>query len=144
VYPERQLADLAVRKAIVQARIAVRREECVRAASALAAGPVALADRALGLWRSIPQGVKAVGIPLAILAAAVIVRRTGKARLTALLRVAPVILQTVRVAAERRAAAGTAGRAATAPPAQRSGRVRVAATSSPPAAVARSGSAAAG
>lgn len=63
-----RLADLARRKAVLRARIAERRAECERAAADLVR-PLAIADKGLALWRATPEPVKALGLPVAALAA---------------------------------------------------------------------------
>jgi hypothetical protein len=65
MYPRRQLAALAARKALLQAKIEVRRLECAIAATELAR-PIGWVDRGIALWRRISPIVKALALPGAL------------------------------------------------------------------------------
>lgn len=101
MYAERELADLAQRKSLVQARIAVRRLQCRLDAAQLAV-PLGTVDKAVAFWRQLSPLVKTVGIPVALLG----LRRffgggtksgaVPKSRLAALLSALPIILRLIR------------------------------------------------
>jgi hypothetical protein len=66
MYPSGELARLAQRKVILQARIAVRRWECASAAAELAK-PIAVVDRGIELWRRFAPFIKLLGVPAGLL-----------------------------------------------------------------------------
>lgn len=68
MYPHGELKALAARKAILQARIAVRRWESAQAAAELA-HPIALVDRGVEMWRRISPFVKLLAVPGGLLLA---------------------------------------------------------------------------
>lgn len=68
MYPHGELKALAARKAILQARIAVRRWESAQAAAELAQ-PIALIDRGVAMWRRISPFVKLLAVPGGLLLA---------------------------------------------------------------------------
>jgi len=68
MYPHGELKALASRKAILQARIAVRRWESAQAAAELA-HPIALVDRGVEMWRRISPFVKLLAVPGGLLLA---------------------------------------------------------------------------
>jgi hypothetical protein len=101
MYPNRELARLAERKLLLQARITVRRLECVIAAQPLAQ-PLRVADHFVAGWREIFPLVKAIAIPLGVFAANWFSKSgdknrdgggTGKGRLSALLAALPMLLE---------------------------------------------------
>jgi hypothetical protein len=103
MFADEQLAELAERKLRVQARITLRRMECVVTAAELAR-PVALADRAWDLWRQFAPMLKVVGFPLALLALRKVFGRSrrpaadgkGKSWLGTLLAALPIVLQVMQ------------------------------------------------
>lgn len=88
-----ELTALGVRKELVRMRIAARRMQCVAAVEQLAP-TIALADRGVTLWRSIPGRAKWIGIPAAFF----LVRKFGKrfGGAAGLLRQAPAIIRLAR------------------------------------------------
>lgn len=66
MYPRRELSELAARKAVVQARIAVHRSECVVAAAQIASS-FGWVDRLNTQWRRLPSPLKTIGVPVALL-----------------------------------------------------------------------------
>jgi len=103
MFADEQLAQLAERKLLVQTRITLRRMQCVVTAAELAR-PVALADRAWGLWRQFSPMLKAVGFPLGLFALRKVFGRPrrpagegkGKGWLGALLAALPIVLQVMQ------------------------------------------------
>lgn len=111
MYPRGELNRLAARKALLQARIAVRRLECLQHAHGLAR-PVRLLDRAWALWRTIAPMAKLVGVPALLWAGGRFVRRgrggggggfAGK--LGSLLKYAPLVMKAARAFSQARAGA---------------------------------------
>lgn len=74
MYPRRELNRLAVYKVWLRRGIALRRSECTVAATRVAQ-PFATLDRMLALWRRIPPLAKVAAVPLAVLAARVVLPR---------------------------------------------------------------------
>ena len=66
MYPRRKLNELALRKALLEVRIAVRRAECAIAAAELVR-PIALIDRGVVLWRRVSPMVKFMIVPAGVL-----------------------------------------------------------------------------
>lgn len=93
---ERKLAELARRKLLLEARIAVRRLECLEAGAQLAP-PIAFVDRAWRLWLRLSPWVKALGVPLGALVAGKFAKPHGAAagggRLATLLGLLPVVIE---------------------------------------------------
>lgn len=117
MYPSRDLADLATRKSILQARIAVRRWECVAAAAQLAR-PIATIDRGVEMWRKISPFVKFAAVPGGFLFARFLGGRRGsttaagkRGKLGTVLAALPLIMRGVRLVGQLRAqhAAKTSG-----------------------------------
>jgi hypothetical protein len=91
MYPEGELARLAADKAVLRARIAVRRAQCVARAQA-ALRPVIWLDDARDLWERMSPFAKLLLPPLGGLADA-----ASRARWPAtLLRWAPLVIAAVR------------------------------------------------
>lgn len=107
MYPSGQLAELATRKAMLQARIAVRRWECAAAAVELAR-PVALLDRGIELWRRVSPIVKVVVVPAGLFLTQLLRRRSAAAaatkggKMAAVMAALPVILRGVHMVQEMR------------------------------------------
>ena len=102
MYPSGELKRLADRKALLQARIAVRRWECAAAASELAR-PLALIDRGLEIWRRIAPFVKILSVPLGLIATRAITRKrkgkaAGRSKLGMLMTMLPLIVRGIRFA----------------------------------------------
>lgn len=115
MYPRGELDRLALRKALLQARITVRRLECLQHAHALAR-PVRLVDRVWELWQRIGPIVKLVGLPTLLWAGTKMSRR-GRGggldgKLGAILKYAPLVMNAARAftQARERAHAGGAAR----------------------------------
>jgi hypothetical protein len=100
MYPAGELDALAVRKNMLLLRIALHRQQCVVAGSRLAK-PLAWADDIIARWRKISPIAKMVGLPLGLMLARKATKRLGGS--LKLLRFAPLILQTARSFARRRA-----------------------------------------
>jgi hypothetical protein len=107
MYPRGELEELAARKAVLQARIAIRRYECIVAAAELKK-PLAFADRVVGTWRSISPMLKLVSVPLGLLLAQFAAKRFGKGKLTGLIAAFPAILRGVRIVMDARKSAHAA------------------------------------
>jgi hypothetical protein len=109
MYPTGALADLAARKRILQARIAVRRLECVEAAMVLSQ-PVATLDRGLAMWRKIAPFAKLLAIPGGIFLARSFQRRRAAGRtakrgkIAALFAALPLIMRGAKIVMQFRAA----------------------------------------
>lgn len=103
MYPRRELAQLATRKALLQARIEVRRWECARSANELSR-PVALIDRGIELWHRLSPVVKLMGLPMALLGARRILRRAGRGKWSKLAALLPAVVRGVRIVKQMRAA----------------------------------------
>ncbi len=111
MYPRGELDDLAARKVILQARIAVRRWECAQAAAELAQ-PVALVDRALELWARISPFVKLLAVPAGVMLAKLLRGRSRQGggrggKLAALLGLIPMVVRGYQFVQNLRAAQGT-------------------------------------
>lgn len=110
MYADRQLVALENRKALLRARITVRRMECVMNGERIAA-PLAAIDGLWLQWKRLSPWVKIVGVPAALLLARKLTRSseggTSKGKLAALLGVLPVVLEAWKGFQEHRAAAGT-------------------------------------
>jgi hypothetical protein len=66
MFPNQDLTDLARRKALLQANIALCRLDC-RTAAAELTRPLALIDRGLAMWRRVSPAVKLFAIPAGLL-----------------------------------------------------------------------------
>jgi hypothetical protein len=116
MYPSRELEQLAQRKRLLQARIAVRRWECALAATELAK-PVGYIDRGIEAWHRIAPFAKLLGIPLGIFLTRVASRRrqgkpTGRSKFGALMTALPLILRGAKVVMAMRNAHAASGAAA--------------------------------
>jgi len=114
MYPRGALAELADRKALLQARIAVRRYELM-VAGAESVKPLALVDRGIAAWQKFSPAVKGLGIPLLLMLWRFIRRKKGKGtaaatgflNLAALLKTLPFLLRGWRAMSRARAGAKT-------------------------------------
>jgi len=115
MYADRQLAALGDRKALLQARIAVRRMECVMHGARIAA-PLGAVDRLWLHWKRLSPWVKVVGVPAILLLARKLTRSseggTSKGKLAALLGALPLVLEAWKGFREHRATAGMGAGAA--------------------------------
>lgn len=107
MYPHGELKALAARKAILQARIAVRRWESAQAAAELAQ-PIALIDRGVEMWQRISPFVKLLAVPAGLLLAKLWkarhrARGASGGKIGLLLAVLPVIMRGVKFFQETRA-----------------------------------------
>jgi hypothetical protein len=108
MYPSGELARLADRKVLLQARIAVRRLECVAAAIEVCK-PIGAIDRGLAVWHRISPFLKVVGVPLALMVARILSRKrkgkpTGKSKFAAVLTALPLIMRGINMVKDARAA----------------------------------------
>jgi hypothetical protein len=109
MYPSGELAELALRKKILQARIAVRRLECVVAAVELSR-PLAMIDRALQTWHRVAPLVKMLALPGGLIFATFLKRRGGtkkpgkRGKLAAIMSALPLIMRGVKMFLQIRAA----------------------------------------
>ena len=111
MYPHRDLAGLAARKAIVRARIAVRRWECAVAVAELSR-PIAMVDRGMAMWRKISPFVKLIGLPVGLLGMRKVFRRAGRGKWSKIAAMMPVILRGAKMVMQMRGARnGAASRA---------------------------------
>lgn len=103
MYPRRELAALAERKRLLQARIEVRRWECALAAVELSR-PIGMVDRGIEMWKRISPFLKLLGIPMTLLGARKLMRRTGRSKLSKVMALLPVVLRGARAVMQMRAA----------------------------------------
>lgn len=102
MYPRGELNRLAARKALLEARIELRRLECQLHAHRLAQ-PLHFADRARAQWRRIGPLVKLIGVPVAIWAVTKWARRKGGGgKLAGWLKYAPLAIQAAQAFARAR------------------------------------------
>ena len=93
MYPQRELTRLAAYKTALQWDIALRRTQCVEAATRLAQ-PVAWLDRMLAFWRRLSSFAPLTGMLLGWVATRVVFPR--RKILGSLLRWTPLVLGLVR------------------------------------------------
>ena len=109
MYPGGELARLAQRKAILQARIAVRRWECAAAVVELTR-PIAQVDRGIEMWQRISPFLKLLAVPAGLIFTRMLTRRTDRrherkrSKLATILASLPLILRGVKTAMAFRAA----------------------------------------
>jgi hypothetical protein len=109
MYPSRQLTELAARKTLLRARIAVRRWECAAAATQIAR-PIALLDRGVALWHRISPVIKMLGIPAGLFLIQFFKRRGARnaakksGKMGAVMAALPMILRGVKMVQEMRGA----------------------------------------
>jgi hypothetical protein len=102
MYPKGELDELAERKMLLQARIAVRRWECAAAAVEVAR-PIAFLDRGIEMWQRVSPIVKFLALPAGLFLTRFIkprgvragVRKTGK--IAAFLSALPMIIRVVKM-----------------------------------------------
>lgn len=96
MHADRDLAALGARKALLQARIAVHRMECVMTGSRITR-PLAAFDRLWSQWKRLSPWVKLVGVPAALLALRKLTRAPdggmSKGKLATLLGVLPMVYE---------------------------------------------------
>jgi hypothetical protein len=95
MYPTGELGHLAARKELLQARIALRREES-RVAMVRLSRPVALVDDWLERWRKISPLMKVVGVPLALMLVKKSARLMGRGRWVVLAKSLPMVFRAAR------------------------------------------------
>ena len=108
MYPTGELKQLAARKALLQARIAVRRWE-LAATAAEVARPVAAIDRGLQIWHRISPLVKLFAVSLGLLIPRILARRlkgkpTGKSKFAAFMTALPLIIRGINIVKQAHAA----------------------------------------
>jgi hypothetical protein len=74
MYPDEELTRLAAHKASLQLAIAMRRDQCARAAERLAR-PLEWLDRVAAFWRRFSPIIRISSVPLAFLAKRVLLPR---------------------------------------------------------------------
>lgn len=112
MYPRGELKRLAARKALLQARITLRRLECQLHAERIAQ-PLRAVDRLWARWRQIAPLVQMVGMPVALWGVTKWLRRGGAGgKWAGWLKYAPVALRAVRMLAQARGRAGESTHAA--------------------------------
>jgi hypothetical protein len=108
MYPGPELARLGNRKAIVHARIAVRRWECAAAVVELSR-PIAVVDRGIDAWRKISPFVKLIGLPVGLLGMRKVLRHARGGKWTKIAAMMPAILRGARMVMQMRGAAARNG-----------------------------------
>lgn len=102
MYPQRELAALAARKALLQARVAVHRWECAQAMVELSR-PISMVDRGIDMWRKISPFIKLLGIPASILGVRKIMRGSGGAgKISKLMGMMPIVVRVARAVMQMR------------------------------------------
>lgn len=111
MFPNQDLTDLARRKALLQANIALCRLDCRTAATALTR-PIALIDRGLAMWRRVSPAAKLFAIPAGLLVSRFFGRsRPGRSRggkFATVMSLVPLILRGAKLAMAARTAFTTA------------------------------------
>ncbi len=79
MYPTGDLTELAQRKAILQARIAIRRWKCAQSATELAR-PLEYVDRGIAMWRRVAPFAKVLAVPAGLMLTRVLGRRKAPGR----------------------------------------------------------------
>jgi hypothetical protein len=109
MYPRGELIELAERKRLLQARIAVRRWECAAAVVELSR-PIAHVDRGIALWQRISPFMKLLALPAGLIFARILGRGRGarrgarkKGKIAALLAALPMIFRAVKFLLQIRA-----------------------------------------
>jgi hypothetical protein len=108
MFPQEELNQLARRKALLQARIALCRIEC-RVAAAELARPIGLIDRGVEIWRKISPFAKLVAVPAGLLLGRALGRRPSagggpRGKLATIVSLLPLLLRGVKLFAAARAA----------------------------------------
>lgn len=108
MFPQEELNQLARRKALLQARIALCRIEC-RVAAAELARPIVLIDRGVEIWRKISPFAKLVAVPAGLLLGRALGRRPipgggHRGKLATIVSLLPLILRGAKLFAAARAA----------------------------------------
>jgi hypothetical protein len=122
MYPNGELAELAERKALLQARIEVRRWECAAAAFELSR-PIAALDRGIEFWHRIAPFAKLLAIPAGIMLTRFLGkrRRAGgpaakRGKIAATIAAIPMILRGVKLFGQMRAVHAARKAARSSPP----------------------------
>lgn len=108
MFPQEELNQLARRKALLQARIALCRIEC-RVAAADLARPIALVDRGIEFWRRISPFAKLVAVPAGLLLGRALRGRPSlgggqRGKLATIASLLPLLLRGARIFVAARAA----------------------------------------
>jgi hypothetical protein len=96
MYPGGELDRLATRKALIRARISVRRLQTAEHARR-AAKPLRLIDRIAAAWRHIGPWVKLIGIPAGVVLGKRMEKRGAGGKLSTFLKYAPLALQAMKL-----------------------------------------------
>ena len=115
MYPSGDLKELADRKTLLRARIAVRRWQMAVAAAEVAR-PIATIDRGLEMWRRISPFVKVLGVSLGFLIPRIMARRSKgqpmrKSKFAAFMAALPLIVRGINLVKAAHAAHVTHRRA---------------------------------
>ena len=102
MYPQGDLDLLATRKALLQARISVRRIQCGDHAARLAQ-PIRILDRAIAKWRQFSPWLKLIGIPAGLIMGRKMSKRGPPGKFSALLKYVPIAFQAARMITRARA-----------------------------------------
>jgi hypothetical protein len=107
MFPNQDLTDLARRKALLQANIALCRLDC-RTAAAELTRPLALIDRGLAMWRRVSPAVKLFAIPAGLLVSRFFGRshpgRSSGGKFATVMSLLPLILRGAQLAMAARTA----------------------------------------
>lgn len=96
MYPAGELKRLALRKTLLEARIAARRWQCIEHGDVLVE-PVVAIDSLVERWRRIAPLTKAVGLPVGLWIFRRLIRRFR--RMSQYAHLVPVVFQTARAVA---------------------------------------------
>ena len=108
MYPGGQLVELEQRKALIRARIAVRRLECTVAATEIARR-IAWIDRGVEMWQRVSPFAKLLAVPAGFMAARFLGRggrrstERKRGKIATLLAVIPLIVRGAKIFAAFRA-----------------------------------------
>ena len=101
MYPRAELDRLEMRKALLQARIGVRRFQCAEHAAGFAR-PLRAIDNLTARWHQVSPWMKLVGIPLGVIAGRRMSKRGQDGKLSAFLKYVPIALQTMKLLTKAR------------------------------------------
>ncbi len=93
MYPDRELNQLAARKAALRREIALRRVQCTEAAAQVAQ-PLEWLDRVLAFWRRLSPLAQVAALPLGLLVQRIVFPR--RKILRSLMRWGPLVFSAVR------------------------------------------------
>jgi len=119
MFPQEELNQLARRKALLQARIALCRIEC-RVAAAELARPIVLIDRGVEIWRKISPFAKLFAVPAGLLLGRALGGRPSpgggrRGKLATIASLLPLVLRGAKLFVAARAALAETKKPAPAP-----------------------------